>query len=206
MKIQDTTEYGIYIEKMGTDENTGEITLVYVPVEADAMKANIPYVIKYFEQRFILQGELQIRCIVQEIVEEPSQAGKDHYMTENNCTNVKWIINPDSPYACTVSPTTGWIQGEMRQVLSDGEYSNIYTTQLAYERAEYENWLKCRMQDSIEIETILIPWMDINDKIQYTSPVSETVNTWLVQDIDYDFSNWTMTVKASRFYPYYPWN
>lgn len=206
MKIQDTTEYGIYIEKMGTDENTGEITLVYVPVEADAMKADIPYVIKYFEQRFILQGELQIRCIVQEIVEEPSQAGKDHYMTENNCTNVKWVINPDSPYACTVSPTTGWIQGEMRQVLSDGEYSNIYTTQLAYERAEYENWLKCRMQDSIEIETILIPWMDINDKIQYTSPVSETVNTWLVQDIDYDFSNWTMTVKASRFYPYYPWN
>lgn len=206
MKIQDTTEYGIYIEKMGTDENTGEITLVYVPVEADAMKADIPYVIKYFEQRFILQGELQIRCIVQEIVEEPSQAGKDHYMTENNCTNVKWVINPDSPYACTVSPTTGWIQGEMRQVLSDGEYSNIYTTQLAYERAEYENWLKCRMQDSIEIETILIPWMDINDKIQYTSPVSKTVNTWLVQDIDYDFSNWTMTVKASRFYPYYPWN
>ena len=213
MKIQELPEYGIFIEKMGTitnDQGVEEIALVYIPISAGEMKANTPYVIKYFEQKFILQGEFQIRCIVQEIavesVEDIPQAGKDHYMADNDCQNVKWIPNPDNPYACTVSESTGWIQGEMRQVLIDGEYSNIYTTELAYERAEYENWMRCRMQDTVEIECILIPWMEINDKIEYTSPVNEQIVTWLVQDIDYDFSNWTMTVKASRFYPYYPWD
>lgn len=209
MKIQNLPEYGIFIEKMGTvtnDQGIEETALVYVPISAGEIKANVAYVIKYFEQKFILQGEFQIRVIVQEVVEEPPQAGKEHYKADNGCQNVKWIINPDNPYACTVSESTGWIQGEMRQVLSDGEYSNIYTTELAYERAEYENWLRCRMQDTIEIESILIPWMEINDKIRYTSPISGELNTWLVQDIDYDFTNWTMTVKASRFYPYYPWD
>ena len=127
-------------------------------------------------------------------------------MVQNNCNDVKWIINPDSPYACTINPVTNRIEGEIRQVLSGGEYSNIYTTELAYERGEYENWLKCRMQDTIDIELILVPWMEINDKISYTSPVYEEIYTWLVQDIDYDFTNWTMTVKASKFYPYYPWD
>ena len=213
MKIQDLPEYGIYIEKMGTitnDQGEEETAMVYIPISAREMKAGTAYVIKYFEQKFILQGEFIIRCIVQEVavesVEDIPQAGKEHYMADNDCANVKWIANPDNPYACTVSESTGWIQGEMRQVLSGGEYSNIYTTQLAYERAEYENWLRCRMQDTIEIECILIPWMEINDKIQYTSPVSNELGTWLVQDIDYDFSTWTMTVKASRFYPYYPWD
>ena len=188
----------------GSDEN--EITLVYRPIEADEIIANEAYVIKYFEQRFILVGKICIRCIVQEITEEPSAAAKDYYKIQNNCNDVKWIVNPDSPYACTVNPVTGRIEGEIRQVLSGGEYSNIYTTELAYERAEYENWLRCRMQDTIDIELILVPWMEINDKISYTSPVYEEVYTWLVQDIDYDFTNWTMTVKASRFYPNYPWD
>ena len=53
---------------------------------------------------------------------------------------------------------------------------------------------------------ILVPWMKINHKIQYTSPVSGEVGTWIVQAISYDFKTWTMTVRASRFYPYYPWD
>lgn len=45
-----------------------------------------------------------------------------------------------------------------------------------------------------------IPQMDVYDKIQYTSPVSGEVGTWLVKSISYNFQNFTMTVNASRFY------
>lgn len=201
---QYTETYGIYTEHMEAVDD--EIVVVYDPIPAGTMIADMPYVIKYNDGRFIFQGEFQVRVIVQEITEEPSVFAENYYKDQNGTHNVKWIINPDNPYACTLSPSTGRIQGEIKQVLSDGEFSNIYTTQLAYERAEYENWKKCRMQDTISIETILIPWMEINDKIRYTSPVSGDKDTWLVQDIDYDFSNWTMEIKASRFYPYYPWD
>lgn len=198
MQIQSTSEYGIY-----TADGAG---ITYTPIEAGAMKGGVAYIIRYFEEKFILEGELQIRCIVQEITEEPSESVKEAYKRSHSCNNVKWIVNPDSPFACRINPVTGSIQGEIRQVLTDGEYENIYTTQLAYERATYENWLACRQQDTVDIEMILIPWMDINDKIEYTSPVSGEVGTWLVKSISYEFSNWTMTVKATKFYPYYPWD
>ena len=90
-------------------------------------------------------------------------------------------------------------------MLQDGDYAKIYTTELAYERASYENWSKCRQQDTVDLEMILIPWLDVNNKIEYTSPMNGDVGQWLVKSISYDFANWTMKVRASRFYPYYPW-
>ena len=198
MKIQETETYQIY-----TADGAGT---TYTPIEAGAMKAGVAYVIRYFEERFILEGELQIRVIVQEITEEPSGAEKESYKRSHACDNVRWVVNPDNPFACTIHPVTKTIQGEIRQVLDGGEYENIYTTQLAYERANYENWLKCRRQDTVEIDCILIPWLDVNDKIEYTSPVSGEVNQWLVQSISYDFKEWTMTIGATKFYPYYPWD
>ena len=195
MKIQDTTEYLIY-----TSNGSGT---QYTPLVAGEMKADVPYSIRYFEEKFVLQGELSVRCIVMEITEEPSQAVKDSYMSNNACNNVEWVVNPDSPFACTIQ--NGFIQGEKKQVLKGGEYDAIYTTQLAFERARFENWQKCRLQDTIEIEMILVPWMEINDKIEFTSPSREEVGVWLVKGISYDFSRWTMTVNANRFYPYYPW-
>lgn len=196
MKIQNTQAYSIY-----TASGAGE----YTPIVAGTMIANIPYVIRYFEERFILQGELKVRCIVQEITAMPSPTTQAAYKESNACDDVQWIVNPDSPFACWLDPTTGNIEGEIKQVLQGGEYEGIYTTELAFERAKYENWLKCRLQDTIEIETILIPWMELNQKIRFTAPVSGELETWIVQSISYNIKEWTMTIKASRFYPYYPW-
>jgi hypothetical protein len=178
---------------------------VYTEIVPGAMRANVAYSIRYTLEKFVLVGELQVRCIVQEIQAAPSESAKQYYKDVNNCNNVEWVINPDSTYACTLAPTTGRITGEIKQVLNDGEYAEIYSTDLAYERARYENWLKCRLQDRITIEAILVPWIDVNQKIQYTSPVTGEIGTWIVQSVSFDFENWTMSVTASRFYPNYPW-
>lgn len=196
MNIQDLGAYDIY-----TMSGAG----VYTKILPGAMKANTPYSVRYTQNKFVLVGELQVRCIVQEIQEMPSDSAKQYYKEKNNCDNVEWVVNPDSTYACTLSPTTGRIVGEIKQVLNDGEYADIYSTELAYERARYENWLKCRLQDKVTIESILIPWIDINQKIQYTSPITGQIGTWIVQSVSFDFENWTMSVTASRFYPSYPW-
>lgn len=196
MNIDSLGEYGVYTMS-GADE--------YTQIGAGDMLANIAYSIRYNQNKYVLVGELQVRCIVQEIVEEPSSNAKSYYKSQNNCNNVEWVINPDSTYACTLEPTTGRITGEIKQVLSGGEYDDIYSTDLAYERGRYENWRKCRLQDKVTIEMILVPWMDVNQKIRFTSPVSGELTTWIVQSISYNFEQWTMDVTASRFYPYYPW-
>jgi len=210
LKIQNTD--ACFIKTVNGAETT------YTNIPAGAMKAGVGYVVRYFEHNieveegqeptveamFILMGEFQIRVIVQEITEMPSVAAQAAYKEFHSCNNVQWIVNPDSTFACTINSTTGQIEGEKRQVLLDGEYDNIYTTQLAYERASYENWLCCRKQDTVEIESILIPWIDVNQKIEYTSPMSGEVGIWLVKAVSFDFKTWTMTVTADRFYPYYP--
>lgn len=178
----------------------------YTEIGENEMIAETLYVIRYIDRKFILIGESQIRCIVQEITEMPSIQAQDAYKHNNNCYNVQWVVNPDSPYACTLTPTTRMITGEHRQVLRDGEYAKIYTTQLAYERARYENWLKCRMVDMVSIQTILIPWIEVNKKIRYTSPTSGEQEVYMVQSVDFNFEDWTMDVSASKFYPYYPWD
>lgn len=196
MNIQNLGEYGIY-----TMSGAG----VYTQIGAGDMIANTPYQIRYFQSKYVLVGELLVRCIVQEITSMPSASAQAYYKSQNNCNNVQWVVNPDSPYACTIEPTTGRIIGEIKQVLDGEEYQDIYSTSLAYERAKYENWLKCRLQDTITLQLVLIPWMEINQKIQYTSPMSGEIGTWIVQSIEYNFDTWTMDVKASRFYPTYPW-
>lgn len=195
MKIQDTAEYKLY-------EQSGDGT--YKDLTMGKMIADIPYVVKYVDEKFVFQGELNIHVIVQEIVEEPSLDTKHDYKNSNACREVQWVVNPESPFACVVN-SIGKIDREIRQVLQGGEYSNIYTTELAYERARYENWLRTRLQDTVTFDAILIPWMDVNNKIEFTAPDSGDVGIYIVQTIDYDFAKWTMSVKCSRFYPYYPW-
>lgn len=195
MKIQETEEYKIY-------EQAGDGT--YSELSEGKMISGIPYVLKYVDGKFVLQGELEIHVIVQEIIEEPSEGTKTDYKANNACREVQWVINPESPFACVINGI-GDIDREIRQVLQGGEYSNIYTTELAYERARYETWLRTRLQDTVTFESILVPWMDANDKIEFTAPDTGKAGVYIVQTIDYDFARWTMSVKCSRFYPYYPW-
>lgn len=212
MKINDLTEYGIYTEAVAVDEETGEAVIdtetghysyTYTPIVAGAMTAGIPYCVRYADSRFILQGELEIHVIVQESKAQPSDRAVQKFKEDNACRDVQWVINPDSPFACEENAVFG-MDHEIRQVLMDGEYANIYTTELAFERARYENWKKTRLQDTSEISSILIPWLDVNTKISFTSPATGEVGIFLTQTISFDFTKWTMDVKCSRFYPYYP--
>lgn len=156
IKIQDTAKISIYLQGATIEDDA--------PISTGAMTKDIPYCVKYTNNRFYLQGELETHVIVQEVNVEPSPEAKAAYKELMNCREVMWIVNPSSPFAADAI-------GEIRQVLSDGEYADIYTTQLAYERAAYENWKTTRLQDTVSITMGLIPWIDVNKKILYRSPL-----------------------------------
>lgn len=181
-------------------------------LEYSALKAGKAYVVRYSmtgtgeeeSPRFLLQGEWLIHVIVKEVNNMPSHTYIVNDKIRNDCNDIRYIVNPDSPYACDRNGMD-YDDGEIRQVLIGGDYSMIYTTQLAYERAAYENWLKTRLQTEAEIECLLVPWMDVNVKIEYTSPVTGVARVYIVKEVQMNPANFTMTLKLSRFYPYYPW-
>lgn len=122
--------------------------------------------------------------------------------------------NPDSPFYI------GNDVGKIRIVLSGGEYENIWTNDLALQRAEYELYLHARLMDNITLRMIPIYWLDVNIKIEYINeevgltnkkwnPVSASYDLpshFLISKIDVGLGkDAIMNVTASRFYPLYTW-
>lgn len=154
--------------------------------------------------RFYLQGEEIIHVIVREMNVAPSAEEVAADKQRNGCDNIQYVINPESPYACDRNGKT-IVEGEIRQVLQGNDYAYIYTTELAYERGAYENYCKARLNTSVTLKTVLIPWIDVNKKIKYTSPKTGEVLQYLVKEVNMDLTEFTMTMKLNRFYNAYPW-
>ena len=148
--------------------------------------------------------------IVREMNEIPSAAVIAADQKLNDCVDIRYVRNADSPYACDRNDAPGMTTemtieaGQIRQVLYDGEYAGIYTTELAYQRGEYENYLKCRMNTDVELTTVLIPFIDVNQKIEYHSPITGEPHQYIVKSVNMDVANFTMTMKLARFYNWYP--
>lgn len=89
--------------------------------------------------------------------------------------------NPSSPFY--VNGT----MGEVRIVLSGGDYDNIYSDSLALQRAKYELYLRCRLNDSVTISCVPIYWLDVNMAVSITLPNKqgiEETNKYLIKSIN----------------------
>lgn len=110
--------------------------------------------------------------------------------------------NSDSPYCIDKL-------GEVRIVLSGGEYDNIYTDAQALARAEWELYRRCKLTDSITITCAPILWADVNQLIEITIPainksVEDETCQYMITSINTTFGvDGTQTINASRYYPLY---
>ena len=90
---------------------------------------------------------------------------------------------------------------QVRIVLSGGEYDNIYSNDLAMQRAKYELYLRSSLHDNIQITLVPIYWMDVNQVIEYQMPNEEEPSYWLVKSVSTDFSvDGKQTITAIRYY------
>lgn len=90
--------------------------------------------------------------------------------------------------------------GEIRLILKDGEYNNIYTDKLALERANYELYLHDRMEDTVDLTLVPIYWLDVHKKISLNE--ADVNGIYITKSIDIDLSpTGTMKINAIRFYP-----
>lgn len=106
--------------------------------------------------------------------------------------------NPNSPFYI------GGTLGEIYMPLYGGDYDNIQSDELALERAKYEIYLRCRLNDSINVTTVPIYWADVGWKVNYRPLDGNTINQYLVQSINIDLQpDGNQTWNLSRFYPLY---
>lgn len=124
--------------------------------------------------------------------------------------------NPDSPfYVGTYNPSTMKYSNEIRLVLSGGEYDNIYPlsgnfNSLAQQRANYELYLRCRLQDQIELTCVPIYWLDVNWLIEITLPNKQSgilsKEQYIIKKVNTTLGvNGTQNITMMKYYPMYPW-
>lgn len=124
------------------------------------------------------------------------------YMGEVTPVAIEKDEDPNSPFYI------GGALGEIKIVLQGGEYENIHTQAQAKKRAQWELYRRCKLTDSIEINTIPILWLDVNSVISISLPRKnsdkEESLRYIITNINTTFGvGGSQTIKASRYYPYY---
>ena len=115
-------------------------------------------------------------------------------------------LNYDTPTdeAVTVS---NLFTNMVRHVCSGDEYDNIYSNQLAIDRAVYELYQRCRLHDTITIQCVPLYQLDSNQMISITLPNEDEISYWLIKSISTEFSaTGTQTITAMKYYAEYPAN
>lgn len=90
--------------------------------------------------------------------------------------------------------------GYRLQIKSGGIYDNITSSTQAQEQAEYENWLVSRLTDTLTLETVFIPFLEVNQKIQYRKLSDGSIDSYIIKSLSYSFTEGTMTITMMKFY------
>lgn len=125
------------------------------------------------------------------------------FMGHQQAQATSYDDNPSSPFYVG-DPIGSSSVGRIRIVLYGGEYDNIYSDDLAKQRADFEIYQRSRLNDSISMETIPIPWMDANIVISHRFGQKQEPSKYIVKSFSVDYATGgTMTVNAISWYPYY---
>ena len=125
------------------------------------------------------------------------------FMGHQQAQATSYDDNPSSPFYVG-NPIGSSSVGRIRIVLYGGEYDNIYSDDLAQQRADFEIYQRSRLNDSISMETIPIPWMDANIVISHRFGQKQEPSKYIVKSFSVDYATGgTMTINAISWYPYY---
>lgn len=106
--------------------------------------------------------------------------------------------NKDSPFYI------GNPAGEIKIVLFGDEYDNIMTDELAEQRAKWEIYQRCRMNDTVQLTTVPIYWAEVNWMVEYTPLGGKTPSQYLISSVHTELSpEGKQTYELAKFYPYY---
>ena len=81
--------------------------------------------------------------------------------------------------------------------------SNIQSSSTALETARQQNYRVSRLTDNISITTKLIPFADVNQKIEYQRSDMDEPQEYLVTSLTHDLAGGTTSWTLVKYYPLY---
>lgn len=88
------------------------------------------------------------------------------------------------------------------EILQSIEQNTLSDDAACYNQAEYLNYTTTAMQDTITLTTMVIPWLDVNTKIQYRSLYNgdtKDPETWIAKNLNWNVGDGTMSLTLYKF-------
>lgn len=79
------------------------------------------------------------------------------------------------------------------------EYDNIISNSVALDNAKYCIYKSSVWNDTVTITTKLIPWLDVNIKVEYQKKQEDEIYQYLVKSATHDFNGGTTSITMCRF-------
>lgn len=98
--------------------------------------------------------------------------------------------NLDCPFSI---PNLGY------EIITRKNYDNLYSDDLCYNQAEYLTYQTTAMMDTVTSRFILIPWLEVNQKIEYTSKTTGKTDQYIIKSFSWSTLDGIMTITLYRF-------
>lgn len=79
------------------------------------------------------------------------------------------------------------------------DYENLSDDAACYNQAEYLTYKSTAMVDTISLNTLVIPWLEVNSKIEYTPKSQNEKNQYIVKSLSWSTGDGTMSLVLYRF-------
>lgn len=173
-----------------------------IPLKPNTLVAGNTYVFKYSSaiNGFYYLNSYQIHAV--SILTNGSMSKDyandserlEYFSKKYNTTNILFVKDENSKY-CIENI------GEIVKVFSGNNYANLDNDSITLSYAETKLNRLSRRMTSLTLNMLIVPWLDVNQKIQYKPSNSDEVKTYITKSISGDLLSGTMTVNLMEFYP-----
>ena len=120
-----------------------------------------------------------------------------YYLGQYQVFGEAYDENPDSPF------TIETLGKELLYVCEGDDYENIYSNDLAEQRARYEIYNHTVLSTTLDLEMAAVPWLDVNQKISYILQKETEEKQYIIKSISGSTTEANMTISCISFYPEY---
>jgi len=79
------------------------------------------------------------------------------------------------------------------------DYNTLSDDAACYNQAQYLTYQSTAMKDTIQLTCLVIPWLEVNTKIEYTPRYNHVTSQYIVKNISWSTGDGTMSITLYRF-------
>ncbi|EXG87863.1 hypothetical protein K413DRAFT_4764 [Clostridium sp. ASBs410] len=85
------------------------------------------------------------------------------------------------------------------EIVNSVDYDNLSDDAACYNQAEYLTYKSTAMMDTISLTMLVVPWLEVNTKIEYTPRYNNTKNQYIIKNLSWSTGEGVMNATLYKF-------